>query len=501
MNLLTYTSEPLYLADDVKLIERKACEQAGFDLFELMQRAGLSAWQYLTQNMPTAKVIKVVAGAGNNAGDGFILAIHAYKAGKQVEVLTVKQEPVYHGDAASAYQLLCDSGVTIKPFSAAKLAEADVVVDAILGTGLTGALRPHYLEVIDAINDWRLNTNGVVYSLDIPSGLAADTGTVDPRAIESDFCLSFINLKPGMVTAKAREYCANWSVAELDVGPESRVDFPIVAYTDDATALIHSLPKRKPSSHKGNHGHLILIGGDDGYGGAILMAAQAAAKVGVGRFTIITRDSHVAPFLTQFPEAMVRSIDDPESTEFESLLLLANAIVIGPGLGLSSWGKGLLEACLGATCPVIIDADGLNHLAANKTQNDNWILTPHPGEAARLLACETSEIEADRYQAIRTIQANYMGTVVLKGAGTLVTDGSGITVCTDGNPGMATAGMGDILSGIVGSLLAQGIDPFSAARIAVALHAKAGDLAAEQGEKGLLATDLLTPLRQLVNLS
>jgi hydroxyethylthiazole kinase-like uncharacterized protein yjeF len=494
-----HTSLALYSAHDVKLIERKACALSGIALYELMQRAGLAAWQLIQIHYPQAERITVLAGSGNNAGDGFIVAWHAHQAGKQVQILTARENPQYKGDAAIAFDQLADTDIAISPFTEDKLSTTDLLVDGLLGTGLSGPLRDSYLAVINTVNRWHDHTGNAVFSLDIPSGLNAETGTVSPTAIQSDRCLSFIDLKPGMVTGMAREYCPVWSVDALDVTPEAREDFTPSAHVDDANALIHHLPRRAATSHKGNHGRLLLIGGDDGYGGAILMAAQAAARIGVGRFTIVTRDNHIAPFLTQLPEAMIRSVDTPNSAEFQQLLQQSDAIVIGPGLGQREWGRELLSATLSVNCPMIIDADGLNLLAEHKQQKPNWVLTPHPGEAGRLLAKSVADVENNRYQTISELQANYAGTIILKGAGTLIANSDHTTVCIDGNPGMATAGMGDVLSGIVGSLMAQGLEPNLAARTAVALHAKAADIAAQQGEKGLLATDLLGPLRQLVN--
>ena len=499
MQSVEHTTLALYSADDVKLIERKACELEGYELYVLMQRAGKAAWDLIQKHYPNAEHITILAGSGNNAGDGFIVAYLAHQAGKNVIVATLKETPSFKGDAATAYEQLLTTDVTISLFNEKLLNETDLVVDALLGTGLSGALRSEYVGVIGTVNAWRETTSKPVVSLDIPSGLDSETGTVSPTAIQSDACLSFIDLKPGMVTGKAREYCAQWDVDELAITPYSRQDFNPVAYIDSAQSLIHHLPKRSQTSHKGNHGRLLLIGGDDGFGGAILMAAQAAARIGVGRFTIVTKDNHVAPFLTQFPEAMIRSVDDTLSDEFQNLLQQTDAIVVGPGLGQREWGKALLEACLSVDCPMIIDADGLNCLSEHNHQKDNWVLTPHPGEASRLLGVSTSDIEANRYESATALQEKYHGTIILKGAGTLITNDQFTTVCVDGNPGMACAGMGDILSGIVGSLIAQGIESSLAARTAVALHAKAADIAAEQGEKGLLATDLLGPLRQLVN--
>lgn len=496
-----YLGMPLYLADDVKKIESSATQIGGYELYQLMLRAGQAAWQALLNKWPNCKNIVVIAGSGNNAGDGFVLAQLAHQQGFNVVVLTVSKNPQYKGDAATAFENLQQTEVSILHYHKQLLSGSDVIVDAILGTGLTGPLRSQFLEVIESLNDF-VATEGVkasVYSLDISSGLNADTGCVDPCAVRADHCISFINYKPGMYTAKAREYCRSFELADLAIDARSRDDVPIHAYCDDSQELIHSLPKRSRTSHKGDHGHLLLIGGDYGFGGAILMSGLAAARTGVGKLTILTRDSHVAPILTQFPEAMICSIEDSSDPLLEELIANADAIVIGPGLGQQEWGKVLLERVLKTDKPILVDADGLNILAQNPIHKDNWVLTPHPGEASRLLDTNTQEAESDRYQTISQLQKKYQGIVVLKGAGTLIADEDLTTVCTKGNPGMATGGMGDILSGIIGSLLAQGLAPFHAARAGVALHAVAGDMAAKAGEKGLLATDLIDPIRQLVN--
>ena len=492
--------QPLYTADDVKLIERAAVAIAGYDLFELMQRAGQSAYNVMRDRWPNATNIAVVAGSGNNAGDGFILASLAQCDGLKVQVLYVNDTPEYRGDALLAHDKLIAESVKTDAFSKEHLKDVDVIVDGILGTGIKGHLRPRYENVIRIINDHkRMHTNVAVLALDIPSGLEADTGVIDPVALRSDHCVSFIDLKPGMVTGKAREYCPSWEVADLDIPHEARTEYSPIAWCDDAKKLVADIPRRSKVAHKGNYGHLLLIGGDYGFGGAILMAAQAAARVGTGKLTILTRDSHVSPILSQLPEAMIRSIETPADPILDEMLSSVDAVVIGPGLGQGEWGQRLITKVTQTLLPLLVDADGLNHLAKVNERNDNWVLTPHPGEAGRLLQTETAEVETNRYSSVRSIQEQYSGVVVLKGAGTLVADAKYITVCTEGNPGMATGGMGDILSGVIGAFLAQGYESTHAARLGVNLHAMAGDIAAEQGETGLLATDLLEPLRQLVN--
>lgn len=493
------TTEPLYIADAVKQIEKRATEIGSYPLYDLMLRAGQNAWNVLRAKRPEIKRLLVIAGAGNNAGDGFILACHAQQAGVPVAIMTIKAEPVYKGDALLAYNKAKEAGIELTHFNNDQLKQADVVVDAILGTGFSGDLRPEYCSAIEAINCWRTEQKGWVFSLDIPSGLDADTGVIKPIAVRSDHCISFINLKPGMVTGKAREFCESWELDDLQISNQSRDGILPTAWIDDAKHLIHSMPGRRRTSHKGDFGHLLLIGGDYGFGGAILMSAQAAGRVGVGRLTILTRDSHVAPILTQFPEAMIRSIEQAEDPMLDDILKSVDAVVIGPGLGTGDWGQHLMLRLIEADCPILVDADGLNNLVGKNLNRSNWVVTPHPGEASRLLGTSVKNVEANRYESAQNIHDKLNATVVLKGAGTIIVSEGQSTVCDRGNPGMATAGMGDILSGIIGSLMAQGFALSEAARIGVALHAVAGDIAAEKGEKGLLATDLLSPLRQLVN--
>lgn len=270
--------------------------------------------------------------------------------------------------------------------------------------------------------------------------------------------------------------------------------------------LKRHLLKRSRYAHKGDFGHVLLIGGNYGVGGAILIAANAAARTGAGLVSILTRPEHVIASNCMRPEIMCHSADDESNT----LLLLEKCtmIVIGPGLGQDSWGKKLFEQVLNFIQthpkPILIDADGLNLLAENPQYNNNWILTPHPGEAARLLKKTSDIIQKDRQTAVLSLQKKYGGICILKGAGTLICHEENgkqkISICKAGNPGMASGGMGDLLSGIIGGLSAQKLTLEAAAQLGVILHAKAGDLAVKKyGERGLLALDLLDYLRMLIN--
>ncbi len=504
--LPSYVEQAIFQASDIKLIEQNASQSGGYAMYELMEKAGLASWLYLQKHWPETKAITVLCGKGNNAGDGFVLARLAASEGKIVQVLCVDIEAEYKGDALTAYQALLQQNINPKTFDVSLLEDQELIVDALLGTGLSGTLRANFKAIIDAVNTHisthikNGNTKTPVFSIDIPSGLDSDTGTVSPIAIQATRTLTFIAMKSGMVTGHARACCGNIDLDTLGIESIDEKQFPPSAWINDAELLINSLPKRSKVAHKGDHGHLLLIGGDYGFGGAILMSAIAAARCGVGMLTIFTRDAHVAPILTQCPEAMIRSISGAEDPALMKMLANVDAVVIGPGLGKEEWGKGILDVILSSDLPMLIDADALNILAEQAKRNAHWVMTPHPGEASRLLGIDTAEIEQNRYQAVAALQTKYDGIAVLKGAGTLITDNhQRTTVCSEGNAGMASAGMGDILSGVIGSLLAQGVEKGLAARTGVALHARAGDLAAMNGQKGLMATDLLTPLRMLVN--
>jgi len=494
------TGQPLYNATEIKRIEQQAAASGGYAMYQLMEKAGLACWNYIQQHWQEAKKITIICGKGNNAGDGFVLARIAVNEGKTVQVLTVEADAEYKGDAQIAYQAMIKQGIEPQVFSSQQLADQDLIIDAILGTGLKGVLRENFLRVIEAVNSTMAIDWAPVLSIDIPSGLESDTGFANPVAINATRTLTFIGIKSGMVTAFARAYCGSIHLDQLGIDDEIYKQFSPMGWIDNTDKLIHNLPKRSQVSHKGDHGHLLLVGGDYGFGGAILMSAIAAARCGAGMLTILTRDAHVGPILSQCPEAMIRSVSGADDPVFLKLLGSVDAVVIGPGLGQEDWGVGLLKAICKLELPILIDADALNILARNQYQNTHWVMTPHPGEAGRLLNLPTSKIQQDRYSAVKQLQEKYSGVVVLKGAGSLIIDQQQtITVCNEGNPGMATAGMGDILSGIIGSLLAQGIESHLAARTGVALHARAGDLAAKKGQKGLMATDLIDPLRMLVN--
>ncbi|WP_312546146.1 NAD(P)H-hydrate dehydratase, partial [Pantoea eucalypti] len=365
--------------------------------------------------------------------------------------------------------------------------------DALLGTGCNRAPGKPYVSLIQ-----RANAHAApILAIDMPSGLSARNGTAPGEVINASHTLSMVALKPGQITGKARDYIGQLCYADLGLATFLAGEAaPIARY--DASALTRWLKPRKPTSHKGSHGRLLVVGGDAGTAGAVRMTAEAALRSGSGLVRVLTHKDNIIPILTARPEVMVDELTDERLTE---ALEWADVIAIGPGLGQREWGKRALEQVALSEKPMLWDADALNLLAISAEKRQNRIITPHPGEAARLLNIETSEIESDRLHAAQTLAQHYGGVVVLKGAGTIIASEQGELAFADvGNAGMASGGMGDLLSGIIASLVGQKLTLFDAACAGCVAHGAAADaVAAERGTRGMLATDLLDLLWQFVN--
>ncbi|HEX7368788.1 MAG TPA: NAD(P)H-hydrate dehydratase [Rhodanobacteraceae bacterium] len=477
----------LYTTAQVRALDQSAIA-GGIPGIELMERAARAALDDLRRRWPHARRICVLCGPGNNGGDGFLLAALARAAGMQVQVAALSEHA--RGDAALACDRFLREGGEVHDASAA-LPDAEVYVDALFGSGLDRAPDGTAAALIEALNAQRKP----VLALDVPSGLDSDTGVAFAPCVRATATACFVGWKRGMFTAQGPDQCGERSLATLDI-PEA-----VFAHASADAMLLtpQSLPPRPRDSHKGRYGHVLAIGGDLGAGGSVRMCAEAAARVGAGLVSVATREANVGAMLGARPELMPHGVHVPRN--LEPLLAHANVVALGPGLGQEDWGKGLWQSSLDANKPTVLDADGLNLLAAAPRELPNaCVLTPHPGEAARLLGGLTGDVQADRFAAARTLAREYRAVVVLKGEGSLIADPEGrVAVCPWGNPGMASGGMGDVLTGVVAGLLAQGLDLWNAACLGVGLHARAGDLAARAGERGLLASDLFPYLRALVN--
>ena len=480
----------LYTTAQVRELDRISIKDCGIPGMELMSRAGNAVFRHIRMKWPDAKSISIFCGSGNNAGDGYIIAGLAQAVGLKVTVYVFSDPENLKDNAFIAYRDYLKAKGTIIPFDADQPIHADVVIDALFGSGLNKPITGNYAQAIQRINNSQAN----VVAVDIPSGLNADSGNIMGCAVKADCTVTFIGLKQGLYTGLAAEYCGEIIFSSLAVPKDA---FKQIA-TSTYRVVKKAIPLRSRCAHKGDNGHVLVIGGDRGYSGASRMAAEAALRVGAGLVSVATHPEHASLLNITRPELMCHGVENAE--QLSPLLEKANAIVIGPGLGQSKWAAELFIAAIKSAKMLVVDADGLNLLAHVPENQTNWILTPHPGEAARLLHTSSTEVQHDRYASAAAIQAKYGGIAILKGAGTIIASGDDIAVSSTGNPGMASGGMGDVLSGVIAGLLAQGVSHKDSAQQGVYLHGMAADLAAEQGgERGLLASDLMPYLRQLVN--
>ncbi len=479
----------LYNRQCLREIEAAAAAASG-DPFALMQRAGLAAWHYLLAYWPQAHRVVVACGPGNNGGDGYVLALHALQCGRQVTVVQLG-EPRGHLALRACAGYQSAGGVVTRSLDA--ISHAGIVVDALFGIGLTRVPDSEASSVIEAINA----SPAAVFSIDVPSGVDADTGNVPGIGVRATCTLQFIAPHCGLQTGGAIDFCGRLDVDSLGVMLEH---VSPTAHAVHADALVDWLQPRQRNTHKGTNGHVLCIGGDSSSGGAIMLCADAALRSGAGLVSVATRAAHIAALLAHRPEVMAAGIEDADA--LTPLIDRADIVAIGPGLGQVAWGVGMFEAATAGQKQLVIDADGLNLIAQHpRALPESTILTPHPGEAGRLLGIATSAVQADRFSAACTLAERYKCVVVLKGAGTIVAaPDHPPCVIAAGNPGMAVGGMGDVLTGVIAALRAQGLDPFNAACCGALLHAAAGDAAAlDDGERGLLPSDLLTHLRRLSN--
>jgi len=437
----------------------------------------------------------VVCGPGNNGGDGYVLARHACEAGRAVRVLCLPA----HAPASDLARRACAEYVAVGgnvEETDGAIPDCDLIVDALFGIGLARAPDAATAALIEAVNAHP----APVLALDVPSGVDADTGGAPGAAVVADGTLQFIGRHRGLRTGAALDHCGRLELATLALPCAAFDGVAAAALAYRADALSRFLSLRPRDAHKGRNGHVLCVGGDVGSGGAIVLAAQAALRAGAGLVSVATREAHIAPLLARAPEAMARAVADVAG--LAPLLERASVIAIGPGLGQGDWGRALLAAALASGKPCVLDADALNLLAASGMPlRAGAIVTPHPGEAARLLGCSIAQVQGDRFASAAALQARLGGVVVLKGAGTVVqAPGAVPAVIAAGNPGMAVGGMGDLLTGVIAALRAQGLAPADAAVAGALLHAAAGDAAArEDGERGLLPSDLLPWLRRLAN--
>lgn len=503
----------VYTADQVLKNEANVARSQGIALYELMRNAGAAIFTQLSHRWPNAKHMLILCGKGNNGGDGFVVAKLAHQAKLQVSVLLTCEVSQLKGDALSAYQAMIFAGVSLNVENAVnKSAQSlavindfsgEVIVDALFGIGFTGQLTQQLQEFVTCINHHKAK----VISIDVPSGLCATTGkvhgeSIEEQAIIADITVTFIVYKQGLLTGQAINFVGELLLAPLELNS---------AFLDQVTSNVcygqYKLPLnlalRLPASHKGNSGLLLTVGGCEKMPGAIRLASESALRCGAGLVAVSSHQNNQMHILSGRPELMLA----PETSTLlanSTQLNKASSYLIGPGLGQSDEAKQLFELICNTSQTqrktTVIDADGLILLSKTKAQCNHWILTPHPKEAAALLGGDVTSIEADRFAAVRAIAKQYGGICLLKGAGSLISDGEQVIINNSGNAGMASGGMGDVLSGIISALAMQSDNNFHSTCLAAYIHGAAADIiATKNGQRGLLASDLFIPLQQVLN--
>ncbi|MBA3661575.1 MAG: NAD(P)H-hydrate dehydratase [Gammaproteobacteria bacterium] len=487
----------IYQTEQLRTLEKLACRLDDITTLVLMQRAATAAAEFMHRRWRDAQNVAIFCGNGNNGGDGYELARVLHHKGIKVQVIQVGEGEMTP-DTRAAFNECEKEGVVIMPFSDdMDVHQFELLVDAIAGMGVKKTLRSNILKVLNFMHTFR----GPVLSLDLPTGVEADTGIILGDAVRANATITYLGYKLGLLTGHGIAYAGEVVLHDLQL-PESLFNevTPIALKGLFPTYATRYLVPRPRDWHKGKSGHVLVIGGDFGFAGAPRLAALAALRVGAGLVTLATRPEHAMMMGATQPEIMAVGVE----TEKDLLPLMkrATAIVLGPGLGQSDWGLKLWRLVIQSTCPLVVDADGLNILASHPCERKDWVLTPHPGEAGRLLGLDVEAIQNDRLGAVKALVSRYQGVSVLKGAGTLIYSADRLPeVCDKGNPGMATAGMGDLLAGAIGGLIAQGIPLHDAAVLGVLQHAIAGDIAIKDGERGMIATDLLPFIRRLSNYS
>jgi len=483
----------IWSTDGVRRIDRAAIE-AGIPGYTLMQRAARAALELALARYPEARRWAIVCGGGNNGGDGYALARLAAGQGIRARAVSLVPTESLEGDAATACRDFMQAGGSAEAWTGVLDPDAELVVDAMLGSGLTRSVEGSFAAAVAEV----CRHPAPVVALDIPSGISGDTGEIMGCAVRADDTITFVGLKIGLFLADAPDFVGRLSFADLDIPAACRASVPPLLCRISDEAMRDTLAPRRWNAHKGDFGHLLLVGGGRGMPGAIRLGGDAALRTGAGRVSIATHPAHASVVAAGRPELMCHGIES--ASELKPLLDRVSAVAIGPGLGTDAWARELLDTVLASGLPAVVDADGLNLLVAKPLKRDHWILTPHPGEAARLLGCSTTAIQEDRLRAVTELKRRFGGTAVLKGAGTLVAAEAGPPwLCTAGNPGMAAPGMGDLLTGVIGSLLAQGATLENAAVTGVQVHGRAGDTASGRAPRGLIASDLLPALRAQVN--
>ena len=492
-------SKKIFSTQKISLIERSAIiEKKGNDL-SLMKKAARFSWNEIRKKYPSSKKWLILCGIGNNAGDGMMLASIALKSNVDVKICYFFPDKIFTGCAAEIHSELesLASQNTLKiihHLNESILNDSDLIIDAIFGIGINRPIDNSIKSKINLIN----NQDAPIVSLDIPSGVHPDSGQIMGAAIKATMTITFISHKLCFYLGEGKNLSGVIKCSHLDISQRhfSRVteDMKIIneCYTQN------KLLRRKSDTHKGDYGHVLIVGGGPGMHGAALLSGESSLRGGAGKVTIFMHESHRSLINKARPELML--IFSNEGINIESILSKVDVVAIGPGLGLDDWARSVFKHVIKSNKPLVVDADALNILSEKNFKREDWVLTPHPGEAATLLSKSSVEIQENRFLSLDKLKDNYGGTIVLKGNNTLIGNKDYVTnICTQGNPGMASAGMGDVLTGLIAAMMSQGYSQFEAASVGVEAHARAGDIAARRGERGLIAGDVINEIRGCVN--
>ena len=497
-------------SEQMRGFDRRASDEFGVPSLVLMENAGRGVFEAVRDILGdlVGKRVTVVAGRGNNGGDGFVVARHLRDAGARVSVFLLGKPEDVRGEAKANLDILLESGVQVPSITSAdeitvSLSNSHAIVDAVFGTGLHGEVTGLAADVVQAINSARKT----IIAVDIPSGMDADTGEILGVCVKADCTVTFALPKIGLLTYPGAGSVGNMIVADIGI-PKclfEEVDVELI----DQEMVASRLPVRPPDAHKGTFGTAILVAGSLGLTGAAAMASEAALRAGAGLSTLACPALLWNVMATKLTEVMTRGLPDggvgaiSSNALNEALELIekGDAVVLGCGLGTDADTCEFVHRLVKSVRkPMIIDADGLNALSQDtgtlEGDHGDLVLTPHPGEMARLLGTSTQDVQSNRMDVVRQAASRFRCVVVLKGARTLIADPSGrVFINPTGGPGLATGGTGDVLAGTIGGLLAQGLSPLDAAICGVFVHGRAGDIAADElGAAGVIAGDVLRAL-------
>ncbi len=499
-------------AEEMVELDRIAIEEVGIPGAVLMENAGRGTTEVMWRYFPDLgqKRVAVLAGGGNNGGDGFVIARHLWQQRVAVVVYCLKRTKSYRGDAKVNLDIVQNLGLPVEEQTESKtlatlrnnLLEADLLVDAILGTGLNAPVRGFYRDVIDLVNQL---TKPVV-AVDLPSGLNASSGVPLGTCIEADVTATFGLPKVGHLVTPGCEFVGQLEVVDIGLprNVTEKAEAPRIWL--EPKDLNHLVRPRRIASHKGSFGHVLVVAGSVGKTGAGAMAGLGAARAGAGLVTVAVPSSlhelmevKLTEVMTEpLPETAEQTLATTSLPRLETLLEGKQALALGPGLSMQEEAvQVVLKLVESSICPIVLDADGVNGLVDNldvlARARSPLVLTPHPGEMGRLLGRSAGEIQRERLAIVESFSREFGVTLVLKGARSLISSAEGrLAINSSGNPGLASGGTGDVLTGLIAGLLAQGLSPFDAACLGVYCHGKAADrLAMRWGDRGMLATDLL----------